>query len=631
MSSNFEKRGWHEIDDEYSAMTGCSPASVMFEHVRALEEDQVGIHAQNIINTRLYSNREPLMFDWNGELASSFRPLTKNIENLVQYTTDTLLARLVQPLKLAVYTRGADFDVYLKGRQLDKYLWGEYVALDINRKLRRIYLDALISGTGVLKVGIDEDRDSICVERVNPDEVVVDQRECLNDTEPSQIFHRRLVPRSVLRKLYASDPAKVAAIDAAQGKNFQYTSFRTPSDEQIVVIEAYKLGAKHMTCIENCVLSEEAWPEDNGFPFVFLRWADPAHGGFYGRSAVSDMIGYQIRHNEMNEDISYGQRVMCVPRVWIEQGSAITGTKLDNTIGREYFYRGTKPEAETWSAFNPELYNERERNKQACLEHFGLNPMMTSGKLPTQTRMDSSEAFREYNQINDDRFSDKLQAIEAAHVQLGHKMIAAAAKLFKNKGKSRAAVVRSGRLVEQIRWDEVDMDADKYILQVAATSITNMSPAARRDKANTWYAEGKISLQKYLSMSGEPDLEMLSQEAASPSEHIQYMIDEMLRGNSQVPDPHDNLAEGIKTVVSTYLHLRTLGAPEDILDLFRDWIILAENELNPEQDQLTQPPMPPGMAPPAQEPAMAPGGAPPMPAPGAPGMELMPPAPPGVM
>jgi hypothetical protein len=387
-------------------------------------------------------------------------------------------------------------------------------------------------------------------------------------------------------------------IDEAPAHNFNYVSARAPSDEQILVIEAIKRKDSTPGCkiisIENCVLYSEEYDEDD-FPYVVFRWAEPLQG-FYGRSAVTDSLGYQIRQNQLNENIWWGQNVACVPRLLVEQGSGIQPHKLTNEIGQVITYRGTPPMQLEWRAFPTELYNERERNKQACLSNLGLNERMTSGGMPSQFRADSSEAIRELNATDDDRFNDKVQEIEQVYIKVARKIVKAAAKLYRNKKVDRTTVYRSGQLVKQIKWSEVDEVGDKYVLQIAASSTLNMTPSARKDLLSKWADQGKITQGQYHHWVEAPDLERIDELNGASCAHIEYMTDKMLNGDWVPPDPHDDLGYGIPQVVKTYLYLRTLDCPEKILRLFRNWLVIAENLVNPEE--AIPPPPPPGMQPP---------------------------------
>lgn len=550
----------------------------LFDLVKALEEDQIDVHFTNQLNARLYSNREPMMFQWNSTLISSVRPLTPNKDNVVQAVVDTLVARIgsMKP-KATIYTRGADFDAYLRGRQLDKYLWGQFQWLKIHRLGRLVFRDSLVYGTGFLKLYIDENKE-IAAERINPDEVIVDQRECVSDLEPQQMHHRRLMSRAALIKKF---PQHKATIQACQTRDdWSYTSYRSPADEQIVVIETWRPGSEHAICIENCTLLSEKF-EAKRAPLIPLRWSD-ALSGFYGRSVVSDLVGYQTDLNKLAQVISIGQEAMCVPRVFLKQGSDILDTQFDNEIGKIIRMRGLEvPEATTWNAFNPEIYNERERLWTRAHESQGVSQMASMNKLPTQARLDSSDALREYNAINDERFNDRVQGLEEWYLTVAEGIVNLSKELYTKFKVSSKAMWRSANLVAQIDWSECDLDRDKYIMHISASSVLNMTPAARKDRLAFWLDRQLITPEQFKAWSGEPDLEALAQLESASHDAVLADIDSMLRGKTdKTPDPQMNLAYCIKIVNGTYLHIRSLGAPEKILTIFRVWLLTAEALLN---------------------------------------------------
>ncbi len=594
----------------------CPKYRALFDHVRALEEEQIDVHFMNGLNARLYSNREPMTFQWDSTIVSSVRPLTPNKDNVVQSVVDTLVARIgsMKP-KATVYTRGADFDVYRRGRALDKYLWGLFQWLKIHRLGRQVFRDALVYGTGFLKLFVDTNGE-IGAERVNPDEVIVDNRECVSEANPQQIFHRRLMSRAALRKKF---PRFAEQIAACQTQDFQYTSYKTPADEQIVVIEAWRMGVEHAIAIENCVLFSERYPHDKS-PFVDLRWNESL-SGYYGRPVVSDLVGYQTDLNKLGTAIASGHDVMCVPRIFIDQGTEILETQLDNEIGKVVRYRGTPgnlPQAITWSAFNAEIYNERERLWTRAHESQGVSMMASTNKMPSGWRADSSEALREYNAINDERFNDKVQSLEEWYMTVAERLIELSQDLYKNRGRNPKTMWRSGNLVDQIDWKKCDMERDKFVLQISASSVLNMTPAARKDRLAFWLDRQLITPEQFKAWSGEPDLEALAQLESASHDAVLADIDMMLDGRTdRGPDPQMNLGYCFKVVNSTYLHIKSLEAPERILRIFRIWLLTAEALMN---QPVPAPAPAPGMDPMMMDPAMS--GAPGMWAgdPGTPGM-----------
>lgn len=561
--------------------------SRLFSHVRALEQDQCEIHYQNLLNARIYSNHDIMALDWDGMHAISFRPLSANVDNVVAQVINTKIALVgkARP-KATPVARAADFDVFLRTRQLDRFLYAEFIDKDVWTKTNNMYADGEIFGTGVLKVDIDAQEKDYFVERVMPDEIVVDQRECISSDLPQHMYHRKLVSRMWLMRAYGHDQEVVARIREAQTKNFEYTSYRSPSADQIIVIEAWRLpttpGAGdgvHTICIENCTLLREEYKRSK-FPFVFFR-PKPALSGFYGYSTVASLLGYQIRLNKLNADIEIGQGTMCVPRVFLQEGTSFTKTQLDDTIGKIITVRGDMPAPQNWSAFTPEIYNERDRLYSQAFASEGVSALSSQSKLPVQARLDSSEAIREVSSVETERFSRESQRFEDVHIELAEHIIELCSELYKDLKVNKKQFYRSRYLAQQIDWADIDLERDRYVFQVSASSILNMSPAARKDKLNEWASSGAISMDQYRAYSGEPDIERLSDVLSAPHDYAEYVVEEMLSGNPQTPDPLSNLALNLDVVSKSYLHLRSLNTPEEILTLFRDYIVLCKELLAP--------------------------------------------------
>jgi hypothetical protein len=565
----------------------------LFAHVKQLEEDQHDIHIQNVLHAKLYTNRELMAFNWQSPFSFHFRPLNANLENGIQSVCDTLESRIgTNRPKATIVSRGAEFDVYLKARRLDRFLWGEFVHHDVHTKLRRVFLDACIYGTGFLKLDIDGDE--LFVDRVHPDEIVVDQRECVSNEMPMVLHHRKLVSRLWLLKHYGKNPDARQKIMECQGVDFKYTSYRTPGEDQIIVVQSWKLAqgpndtGREVICIENMTLKDVEYKRKR-FPFVWLKWAEP-QTGFYGRSLVGDLVGYQIRLNELNEVIRFGQDVMCVPRILVEQGSALHVQRFDNNIGKLYTWRGTKPEALVWDAFNAEIYQERERIRNSMFEFAGVSQLSSQSRLPSQTRLDSSEAIREVTNVEDTRFQAKHIGFEEAHKETASHLIELNKILYSGgRKKSRKSTYSTKYLVDQIDWAEVDMEEDRYVLEISASSILNQSPAARKDTLRQWYMDQVINREQFMAWSGQPDLERLVDLMAASKDLAEYQIDKMLDGDASVtPDVHQNLVEAFPIVLDTYQHLLTLDCDDSILDIFVAWMDLAKELMAPAPDPTAQ-------------------------------------------
>jgi hypothetical protein len=214
--------------------------------------------------------------------------------------------------------------------------------------------------------------------------------------------------------------------------------------------------------------------------------------------------------------------------------------------------------------------------------------MSATADMPS--RLDSSDALREAVNIEDSGFARQSQAWEQFFIDYAEMRLKLCAELYKRKKNpvARKQAYRSRYLIQQIDWSEVDLEADKYVLQVSASSIQNMSPAARKDKLNELASSGAITMEQYRAWSGLPDLERLTDLLTAPHDYAEYVVDQLLKGEVVTPDPLSDLQLLFRTCHDTYLHLRSMETtPEDVLQSFRDFLSATEKLLNPPADAAT--------------------------------------------
>lgn len=556
----------------------------LFDTVRAIEEAQYALHRQTFINAALYCNRELPGLDWGShtERQVDYKPISNTAENLVSSVVNTVSALISKNKpKPTPVIKDADFSVERLGKQLDRYLYGEFQHQDIWVKGQKVFNDACWAPIGALKIFIEGDE--ICTERVMPDEIIVDQREVQSGQPPFQMYQRKLVPKVVLKWMF---PEKDYEIEKAQSSgNFYYTSYRTPSADNCVVIEAWKLPkdgspGRHSIVIDGCTLLDEPYERDR-FPFVFFRWEE-LPTGFYGKPLVEEIAPFQLRMNELNHKIRLAQDLMCVPRIFVDGGSRIIKTHLDNQIARVIHYRGKTPEPMNWPGVSPEIYAERERIRSAAFEYAGISQLSAQAKLPSQARLDSSKALREFNTIENQRFSLQAQRYEAFFLEVAEHLMELSAELYEN-GTDRNVRFHNRRLIDDIAWSQVDemVENRQYVLQIEASSVLNMSPAARLDELDSLAFRGLIDTNQYKSNLGHPDLEEIEALGSIGMDNIKMTAEQLDRMDDPdaefpQPDPLQDLNAGIPYIHLTYLRRVEQKAPEEILQAYRDWVAMAQ-------------------------------------------------------
>lgn len=565
----------------------------LFDHVRSVEERQSAIHRLNLYNAKLYTGRQLACLTWgsHAEEEGSYGPQNLRRENMIANGVDTATALIGrQRPKATPVAKDADFSIERQARYLDSWLYSEFRKQDIYEKMQQAFNDCCWAQIGALFIGVDDGE--IYTERVMPDEIVVDQRECQGDSLPIQIHRRRLMNKVSLKVLYPDFAEQIE--HSGQG---EYTSYRTPGLEMIVVIESWKLSlgkgdkGRHSVVIQGATLLDEEYKRD-WFPFVFLRWTK-LPTGFYGRSLVEEGAPFQIRHDELNRVIQLSQDIMSVPRIFVDGNSKIVKSHLDNEIARIIHYRGKPPIVMNWTAVNPELYKQREDNKAAFFEAIGIGRMSAQAKLPDGVRLDSSKALKEANFKETERFQRQSQMLEDAYLKIADMTVQIGIELYSSRTTEDAKTMADRTLLDEIDWKALGKPGVSYVLQLEASSINNLTPAAREDQLNTWANNGLITPDEYKGLLGHPDLEGEMSLFQASLDDIKATLEDLDMGLQPQPDPLQNLDLGIPYVHKTYLkRRRQLNVPEEIKQDYRDWLVEAqairegEQKIQAEQDGL---------------------------------------------
>jgi hypothetical protein len=605
-------------------------ANSLINTARSLENAQREVHEQNLWSAQLYSNRELSSFDWGNSALyrASLAPIQRAGENLVLMVVDTLVAQIGKNKpKARPQTRGASWKLRKQAQKLDKFLYGEFIRNRVYEEGKKIFRDACIFGFGALYVGVEDGK--LCVERVFPDELLVDQMEVVAAGKARHFDRRRVLPVEVVAATYFPDEDREECIArlATISRSTDYLEYRSVGDGYVVVVEGWQLAlgeqpGRHVVAVQNELIADEEYKLECP-PFAFFHWQAPL-SGFYSPSAVEQCLPYQIRLNEINDVIRDAQDLMGRPRILVAEGSRVNPYEVDNLVARFIKYTGIKPEAVTWPAIAPEIYNERDRQVRICLEQFGISNLASKAEVPQSARFDSSAAFREFNAIQDDRLADPAQRFERFYLDLAELMI----RRLRDSGAKPKTVWSTGGsktqpgMMQVISWEDIDIDDSAYVLQLEATSVFDSTPSAIRDELEKQLAMGLITPEQYrLELSAPDDQAELSLQAAAAAD-IRRVIALLEDGKYESPTPIQDLVNAVSLVSLAALNLNqyededeeTIAELDQIKSNFLDWLTEARNilEMGAEQPNQLQPAepematdpmmMPPGGMPPPMAP-----------------------------
>lgn len=543
----------------------------VFKYVQSIAQRQTTVTQRAEIHASLYANRDLT------QGRETYMPRQFAVtENIVASCVDTVASMIARNRARPTFqTDGAEWSTQQRAKKLEKFVVGTYDQLSVYELLQDMFRDAAIYGTGGLKVMADDGE--IVVERAifgPTPEVIVDETTC-NGCEPRELFQRKWVDREVLKLVY---PDHADAI--GEGKDgFDGLPNSHKEANQVAVVMAWRLPSRpgagdgrYVECIENATLRDEPYKHAS-FPFVFFRWQDPLVG-FYGQGLVEQLTGIQLRLNKLNKFIARCQDLIAVPRVFGNFGAKGVAARLDNEIGAMVNVRdGRPPTFYTPPAVANETYQEREYLVRRAYELSGVSMLSASSKKPGG--LESGAALQEYNDIESQRFAIQAQRFEQASVRCAELLVRVAKEAF--KGSKKVVPFKAKRFVESIAWADVDPGEDKYRIDVEAASILSRSPAGRIQSVIQLSQAGLIQdTREARALLGHPDLERSKSIADASFEDIECLIERLLDGQYDPPEPMQDLAAGVQRVQMAYLKARRDGAPEDVLDLMRRWMDAAQ-------------------------------------------------------
>ena len=571
---------WWELLDkkalDYEARSRDKAAIIMNE-TEAIETRQFQWYELNLFNAALYTGRQLVGFRWGAEDVDvgELMPVNMRTENIIENVGQTMLAKAASsPLRPTLVPHGASWHTAKNVKLADKFVFGMWRQTDAENKALQMFNDSYTTGLGALQVTYSKHSKLLSVDSVFFDNIVIDNRECVNRAMPKTYRIRKPVHKTALEKLYKKSlkkSGKTYMPKRARGKDWEIVIelWRLPDDE--------KKGGYHAIIGCNEVLFEEEWNEDF-VPLVFHHWTDRL-SGFFVKGGVEQVIPYQLTQNELNESIRKAQKIGCHPAVMAPASTQFDWSQWDSeNVGGILLYHGMEPKDLKISTNLAELYQERERNKAAAYSHMGLNEMFAMGDIAPQVRMDSSAGIREVRNMEDARHLRLWKSYEDARLNLAKTMMKVVAA-SKDKGffsvyKPYAATTNG----QKIAYEAIcELTEDAYTWEMAPASLAQQSPAARRETLRDWKSRSEANTSGG-EMTTNPDLERIERATIAEEEDIQRHIEILESGKFEAPDELTGLSKGMMMVRENYhvlLRYEDLKPNDPIILNHRRWLVTA--------------------------------------------------------
>lgn len=557
-------------------------AQSLISETAEIEQYQRSWHELNLWNATLFSNRELVGFNWgcvDSNAARELWPANLHTENLIEEIGEAMLSKASSsPIRPSLIPTGKSWKTERSVRRADNFLYGVWRQSRSEDACVRSFLDGYWAGIGAVRAIYDEDSGSLCVEPLFPDNIVVDNRECLNRQAPRTIRIRTVVP-------IASIEAKYGALKANQ----KYAEYRRVGEGYEVMVEAIRLpdasgkGGWHSIACGGRMLVDEEWTE-TWFPVEFFHYREQL-SGFFCPSGVESLVPYQVRLNNLNDAIEESQDIRCRPRILKHANSVLDLSQWDNQAGRILEWAGAEPKPFIWDTELQELYQERERVWAKAFSHAGISEMFAHADMPQQVRLDSSAGVREFRNMEDSRHLRLWTRFEDFRLRVA-RMILRVLGRYKS-AKAFTVVYPSSRLAGPARTATYEavkcLAEDEYNWDLSAVPLSQMSPAARRETLRDWVSRGLMDDAQAKRMLTNPNLELEEDLEMASYDDVYRHIEIMEEGGYEAPTELTNLTYGIKKVTANLHRLRQFDEDDevsavelrDVIEKHLQWILTA--------------------------------------------------------
>jgi hypothetical protein len=552
----------------------------LFAYIKNLDQRQGYKQQDNLRNMRLYGNHEFAGINAYNYMRTeqSYNVQNRVTLNIVQSMVDTVTSKIGENSPRPYFlTDDGNFTLKRRAEKLSKFAEGCFYSTDYYTLANQAFQDSCIFGTGAVK--IYREGDEIKAERVFIDELMLDDSESYYSL-PRQMHQRKWIHKDVLKEMF---PGSKGAIDAAANDSGRQDEYKDRLGDMLLVIESWHLPSgkkakdgRHVICINNETLYDGDWTKDY-FPFVFYRWnLKPL--GFWGQGIAEQLTGLQLEINKLLRTIQVSMHLVSVPKIFLEASSKVVTAHLNNKIGGIIRYAGTAPTEGKLGTIPAELFSHVDRLYSRAFEIIGISQMSAQSQKPAG--LDSGKALRTYNEIESERFKAVAKRFEKTFLDAAKIMIDIAKDIADDTGNFSVKTPGSSFL-QTIKWEDVDMDEDQYIMQVFPASALSKTPAARLQEVQELMQAGMVSKEDGMKLLNFPDLTSYYNMANAGAEDVERQIEIMMdQGEYETPEPFQNLQYGIVKMQQAYLLYRSQKAPEERLELLRRWISDAKNLLD---------------------------------------------------
>lgn len=601
---------WHlaERDDDPNDKCHSRLAKALTAHFDAVDRQQQQRNDAYKRNLKLYQGRsnlpgksEALVVSPTGQVLSL---------NVIASILRSLRAKIVKNRVAPwVLTDSGTQAQQLAADQCQQFLMGAIYECNVYQAMARGFDLAGICGSVDAKVYPDFDAKRIRVEICYPWEVPIDDQDAYYGN-PRARYQKSYVDKDVALELYGGEgvPEEVrnAILLTENSKGDPDFGFAGAAN-QIRLVEGIRIpsGANAKDGLQAIVvpgagLYVREYKRDH-HPYARMV-CEPEPVGFHGTSIADELCGIQLEIDETLTKIREGHETGGHVLLIVQPGSKVNKAKLTNILHSIVECDGTVQPVIV-PAVAPEVYQWVWTLVDRAYQIWGTSQLSASAQIP-QGLQASGRAMRVYHDVETERFSYLARAWEQFLLDICDRIIDAAEDLSKEDAQFSVRY-RSNEGIRKIKWSDVSLARDAYVLQIQPKSYLDESGPGRVAGVQDMVDLQTIDPRAVPSLMRDPDLRGFPDAYSAGLKMARKQCDDILQhGKSIIAEGYQDLTLALDVGLEALQRAETYSDVDQTnLQLLRDYV----NDLV----ERTKPPPPPPMPPmPSVDPMAPPMGAP---------------------
>ena len=158
-------------------------------------------------------------------------------------------------------------------------------------------------------------------------------------------------------------------------------------------------------------------------------------------------------------------------------------------------------------------------------------------------------------------------------MELAKQMVNMGKKIAENNPGWSVVTQRDKYTIQEVKWADVDLEKDSYVLKVFPSSALPTTPAGRLAMVEQLMAAGLLGPEEAKRLLDFPDLDRELALDRAASDNIDRIIERMVDdGTYEAPEPFMDLVLAIKKTQAAYNKAVNDNVPEDSLALLRQFM-----------------------------------------------------------